>query len=188
MRIDRHASPFLPLGPAARGVRAFSLIELVVVVVILAIVSAIAVPRMSSAAARSRHAAIAANLRELNAAAERYAAEHDGRSPAHDTDGSVDWDTACLVRRLTGTTDVHGGFDGLFGPYLRTIPRNPIVGDASIVMGVGPPRRGRAAWHFNPLTNVFARDDLVPREPLSPETNLSSVDVPALDGPAVLGH
>jgi prepilin-type N-terminal cleavage/methylation domain-containing protein len=138
---------------------AFSLLEVAIVIVILGTIAAIAIPRVSRAAAGSREAALAASLRELNSAAERYAAEHEGRTPAHEADGSVTALQVRLARRLLRPTDLTGSVAGPFGPYLRAIPVNPINGSDRIRIDGQPAGSGRAGWRFDSTTGQFERDD-----------------------------
>lgn len=61
--------------------RGFSLVELVIVVVILAVVSAIAVPRLSSASGNARYNATNAGFRNLSAAMDAYFMDHYAYPP-----------------------------------------------------------------------------------------------------------
>ena len=62
--------------------RAFSLIELVIVVVILGIIRAIAIPRMSRGAVGAADSGAISDLAVLRSAIDLYQAEHDGTYPA----------------------------------------------------------------------------------------------------------
>ena len=109
----------------------FSLIELVIVVVIIGIIGAIAIPRMSRGAAGASDAALSANLSVLRSAIDLYKTEHGGTAPA----------VLTFANQLTlysndagGTnTSTTGGY--IYGPYLRSIPTNPVgtfKGDAGV--------------------------------------------------------
>ncbi|MBX3384270.1 MAG: prepilin-type N-terminal cleavage/methylation domain-containing protein [Phycisphaeraceae bacterium] len=103
---------------------AFSLIELVIVVVIIGILAAIAVPRMSRGAAAASDSALSANLSVIRSAIELYQTEHGGSYPA----------LADLEKALTQYTNAAGTSFGekdvaegrIFGPYLRTVPSLPV--------------------------------------------------------------
>ena len=58
--------------------RAFSLLEVVLVVAILGILAAIVIPRMSRGTAGSSEVALIADLRLLRGVIDHYALDHDG--------------------------------------------------------------------------------------------------------------
>jgi prepilin-type N-terminal cleavage/methylation domain-containing protein len=105
--------------------RAFSLLELVIVVVILGILAAIAVPRMSRSATNAADNAVAANLAILRNAVDLFSTEHGGTYPS----------LANLPNALTQYSDVAGttfnaskdtGTGVIYGPYVRDIPPLPV--------------------------------------------------------------
>lgn len=110
----------------------FSLVEVVMIVTIIGIVSAIAVPRMSSAASQASTNALMATLEGVRTAIDLYYAEH-GRYPGYDpSNGAADG--AKFVEQLIKYTDDDGQtsdtFSGLFkyGPYLRApFPKTPRI-------------------------------------------------------------
>lgn len=107
-----------------RSRAAFSLIELVIVIVIIGIIAAIAVPRMGTAAVTSKVATAAANLQTIRKAVDLFTAEHEGRSPNQDESGSPTNDAEPILQRLTAGP----GSDGVIGgPYLKELPYNPFA-------------------------------------------------------------
>jgi len=103
--------------------RAFTLVELVMVVVIIGIVAAIAVPRMSSASTHASANALQATLMNVRTAIECFYAEHN-RYPGYDpANGSANG--VHFVNQLTMYSDAQGQTNAaraapyLFGPYLR---------------------------------------------------------------------
>ena len=112
--------------------RAFTLVELVIVVVIIGIVAGIAVPRMSSAATHASANAMQATLMNVRTAIECYYAEHN-RYPGYDpasAGGSTSGDH--FVKQLLMYSDASGNSNATrsatykFGPYLRApFPVNP---------------------------------------------------------------
>ncbi len=113
--------------------RAFTLVELVMVVVIIGIVAGIAVPRMSSAATHASANAMQATLMNVRTAIECYYAEHNrypGYDPAGTMGGSASGDH--FVKQLLMYSDASGNSNATrsgmykFGPYLRApFPINP---------------------------------------------------------------
>ena len=115
---------------------AFSLVELVIVVVIIGTISAIAIPRVSGAASGTRDAAVRGNLTTLRNVIDMYAAEHGGTWPGA---GGLE---QSLIDQLAKKTDDAGNIGttpGLhvFGPYLRRFPPIPVgpnVGASGVLM------------------------------------------------------
>ena len=105
--------------------RAFSLVELVIVLVIIGVIAAIAVPRLTRGATNASATALDANLAAMRNAIELFRAEHEGAFPT----------TANIVNQLTQFSDVTGtNFSAtadvanniVFGPYLKSIPTLPV--------------------------------------------------------------
>lgn len=118
---------------------AFSLVELVIVVVIIGIVAAIAVPHFSRASADAEANALLATLANVRSAIDHYYAEH-GRYPGYDpsTDGP---DSDAFIDQLTKYTDYTGNVSDsldsthIYGPYLRRpFPINPINDLATVAV------------------------------------------------------
>ncbi|MEZ6317579.1 MAG: prepilin-type N-terminal cleavage/methylation domain-containing protein [Phycisphaerales bacterium] len=87
--------------------RAFSMIELVIVVVIIGIIAAIAIPRFEGMTDNARGRRLIADLDTLQKAAELYTVEHGGVNIGLDSNGSVVTDLV-LRRRLLLHTDDDG--------------------------------------------------------------------------------
>src|SRR4051794_25040880 len=98
-----------------RPSRAFSLIELVIVITIIALISAIAIRRLSRHADQAASSGLAADLSVLQLAIERYRAEHAGLNPT----------AASIEDQLTKYTDAQGAVSPttstqyVYGPYVR---------------------------------------------------------------------
>jgi general secretion pathway protein G len=114
--------------------RAFSLVELVIVIIILGIIAAIVVPRVGRAGQGSAEAALKADLRLLRQVIELYKAEHDNDVPAlRDAgNGAASQNGVSFERQLTWYTTRKGDASQTqdathaFGPYLQSIPPLPI--------------------------------------------------------------
>jgi general secretion pathway protein G len=136
--------------------RAFTLVELLIVVIILAILAAIIVPQFSSATVDAQETSLDANLAALRSSIELYHAQHGTLSPypgAAATSGGT-----CATVKGTGAansaqafidsmlmySDVSGNTCNLgdattykFGPYLRKgVPADPITGKGSIAADI----------------------------------------------------
>jgi prepilin-type N-terminal cleavage/methylation domain-containing protein len=143
--------------------RAFSMIELVIVVVIIGIVAAIAVPRLGNAAQNSQASALKANLKTLSTAVELYVAEHNNLTPAQSPDGSADSDANNFLKRLCSKTANDGTGNGaaIFGPYLRSIPNNPANTLNTLRIDGAPAGVNTHGWRYDSATRVFQADDSI---------------------------
>lgn len=129
--------------------RAFTLVEILIVVVILGILAAIVVPQFTNAANDARGGNLTTQLQTLNNQAELFAARNNGEYPDFDTDGWGD--------DATGGTMI--GDD-----YLKTAPTNPawnpadngnVAADTVETVGAGVFGSVDAAWVFNTDTNTL---------------------------------
>ncbi|MCG3136743.1 MAG: hypothetical protein HJJLKODD_00579 [Phycisphaerae bacterium] len=116
-----------------RRVRAFTLVELVIVMTIVGIMAAIAVPKFSSATEQARFAETKASAVRLQKAIDVYFAEHSkalmpmATFQAHLNLTSGD----CGI--LIDPTDFDGDCNsaGLYGPYLAEMPINQLLDPAN---------------------------------------------------------
>jgi prepilin-type N-terminal cleavage/methylation domain-containing protein len=118
--------------------RAFTLVELLVVIVIVAVLAAIAVPKFAQSSLRSKEAALRASLKLIRDAGDRCEA---------DTGLTVD-----VTALLSATPPANGWKRGQMnsnwpsrplnpstwhGPYLFAVPVNPVLGTNRYVTGGG---------------------------------------------------
>jgi prepilin-type N-terminal cleavage/methylation domain-containing protein len=113
-----------PLGRLMGKKRAFSLVELVIVIVIIGVLAAIAVPRLSRGATAATENALSANLAAMRSAIELFYAEHGQTYPAL---AKFD-DALTKYSNITGTTfgDRDTATGVIYGPYLRAVPPLPV--------------------------------------------------------------
>ena len=117
-----------------RKSKAFSLVELVIVIVILGIIAAVAIPRISSGSRNAGESALRADLASLRNAVDWYYGEHNNKFPAQVGDGTNAADTeGALINQLTMYSDAAGAVSAdknplfPFGPYIRgDFPRLPL--------------------------------------------------------------
>ncbi len=144
----------------ARQLRAFSLVELVIVVVIIGIISAIAIPRFSQSGENAFAAAMLKDWRELQSAAERFSAEHAGLGIGQEYGGGGASASGDVVSRLASSSDFDGkpNANGLYGPYIHNFPKNRENNLATLRVDGAAPGAGTHGWRLDSSTGVFVPD------------------------------
>ncbi len=149
--------------------KAFTLVELLIVISILGIMAAIVLPTFQSHLQKTREVAAKDSLRILRTAIEAYAAQHNGVPPGQflDGDGSANAAVRMFENQLITVTNRLGqyanpGTPGYpLGPYLPKIPENPFTGiNDTNVLGDGAqfpaqplePPAPPFAWIYQPST------------------------------------
>jgi general secretion pathway protein G len=122
---------------------AFTLVEILIVVVILGILAAIVIPQFTSAAEDSKLSNLMSNLQAIRAQLELYKMHHNETYPTS------------INEQLTSKTDSDGTINasGAYGPYLHIFPINPFVDDpVEAVKTTGGSGEG---WSYNSTTGVI---------------------------------
>lgn len=141
---------------------AFTLIELLLVVVILGILAAVAIPQFSDSSQEARASSLQTNLAVLRNAVEYYRTNHNGKYPGYPAAGGAPTSTEAskqltLASKMDGSTAAPGTAGFGYGPYIReALPENPLNGLATILI-VGDSDTFKAAddssgWIYQPLT------------------------------------
>ena len=120
-------------------IKAFTLVEILIVVTILGILAAVVLPTMQGHAANARESSAKDSLRTMRTQIEFYKMEHDGVPPGY-INGAVAPE-AFLLLHFTGTTTVTGQASPnkvptapfLYGPYIRKLPENPYNNLSTII-------------------------------------------------------
>ena len=146
-------------GSKRRG--AFTLIEVLIVVVIMAVLAATIIPQFTSSTKDAKESTAKFNLNTLRSQVELYKLHHNGTLP----DGLVN------LQQLTKPTNVSGvtgaaGTSFPFGPYIQKIPNNPFTGGNKVTpdngaAGSGIPAATGAAdagWIYRKATGEFWLD------------------------------
>jgi general secretion pathway protein G len=138
--------------------KGFTLVEILIVVIILGILAAIVIPQFTQASTTARESNLKTNLQTVRSQLLLYATQHRDTPPG-----------ATFTTQLTQWTDISGGVTTsadathTFGPYLQSIPMNPIsnLNTVRIVTGAttafaAPTTDG--AWWYNSTTGEFRAD------------------------------
>ena len=150
--------------------RAFSIVELMIVVAVLGILAAIVLPQYQSHATQARQAVAKNNLHTLRAAIELYPAQHKGIPPGYPIPSldAVPGETSFSLQ-LTMATNASGeahppGTPGCnFGPYMPRIPENPFNDRNTVLViannGAVPAQpTGEYGWIYQPITKTIKLD------------------------------
>jgi len=150
-------------GPKMK--KAFTLVEVLIVVAILGILAAIVLPEFQSHTQQAKEAAAKDTLRILRSAIEVYTTEHNGVPPGY-VNGQVGSGVLTFQKQMICTTDINGNVSGNtvqskefpFGPYLKKVPINPFAGDRRpvVILDDDEPfpeeATGELSWIYKPAT------------------------------------
>lgn len=135
---------------------AFTLVEVLIVVVIMAILAAAIIPQFTDSTKDAKSSTGQFNLSTLRSQIQLYRTQHNGSNPS-----------ATLVE-LTQSTNAAGtagsGANFPFGPYLREIPANPVTNSKAVKSITNDPAvagdvtSGGAGWLYNATTGNIWMD------------------------------
>jgi len=137
---------------------AFTLVEVLLVVVIMAILAATVIPSFNDSSSDAKESTLTFNLNTLRSQIELYKIHHGGEAP--------DTITAGGLPQLTSRTDASGatGTDPTsypYGPYLvNGIPENPVGGSNTVTLQSGSPstETGAGGWLYDTATGQIWAD------------------------------
>jgi general secretion pathway protein G len=141
--------------------RAFTLIELLIVITILGILAAIVVPRFSDASHTAKENALKDDLRYLRTQVVVFKAQHRDVPPGYPAGNVLAVPSASdFTTQMTGRSDelvrVGAGPACNLGPYLPRIPVNPVNGQDTLkVVANGaslPAADNSTGWIYKPQT------------------------------------
>lgn len=139
---------------------AFTLVELLLVVVILGILAAVAIPQFADSSQEARASTLQSNLAVMRSAVEYYRTNHDGKYPGYPSGGGAPTaaETAnqlILASQVNGATAAPGTAGYGFGPYIRErLPENPVNGlNTILIVADGAPfpaADNATGWIYQP--------------------------------------
>jgi prepilin-type N-terminal cleavage/methylation domain-containing protein len=140
---------------------AFTLVEILIVVIILGILAAIVLPKFSNASQSARQNTLKDDLRFLRQQVILAKAQHRDVPPGYPGGDAANSATAGdFITQMTAMTDnkfnIIGVGPNAFGPYLSQMPANPINGlDTIIIVANGsaiPAPDDSTGWIYKPST------------------------------------
>lgn len=141
---------------------AFTLVEILIVVVILAILAAAVIPQFTDSTKDAKESTSIFNLQTFRSQIAVYKVQHGGQPPNGAT-------AALVTDQFTKKTNVDGTTTGTptFGPYLQAIPINPVIVDPAKqnllkVVATDPVAPDTAyGWIYNNTNgNLFSAADI----------------------------
>jgi general secretion pathway protein G len=141
-----------------QSAKAFTLVEILIVVIILAILAGVVLPQIPEVISTSRESTLKENLAKIRAQLEVYENQH-ADLPAG----------ALFVTQMIRYTDFDGETSDTksdthrFGPYLEQMPPNPVTGSKDVRASNDPaqhfpPGDADGGWWYNEITGKFYAD------------------------------
>ncbi|MEX0777269.1 MAG: prepilin-type N-terminal cleavage/methylation domain-containing protein [Phycisphaeraceae bacterium] len=129
----------------------FTLVEILIVVVILGILAAIVIPQFANATEEAKINTIKQDVHRIRIQLEIYRGQHLDKFPTL----AAFEDQMTKSSRATGATAEAGTAGYPHGPYLRSLPENPMSGGHTI----GDGAVGTSDWYYNQSTGEFRAND-----------------------------
>jgi general secretion pathway protein G len=128
---------------------AFTLIEVLIVVVIMAILAATIIPQFTDSTKDAKTSTVRFNLSTLRSQIELYRTHHNGLAPS----GTL----AELLTSTDATGATGSGANYPYGPYLKEVPTNPYSNAKTVKVITNDPAQagdvtGNGGWLYNSTT------------------------------------
>jgi len=107
--------------------RGFTLVEILIVVIILGILAAIVIPQFTNASTDARKNSVISQLQTLRSQIQLFKLQHNDVLPDLVTN---QWGQLMSKTNISGTVDTTA--TGLYGPYLESVPKNPLNGYSTV--------------------------------------------------------
>jgi general secretion pathway protein G len=126
---------------------AFTLVEILIVVLIIGVIAAIAIPKFVGATDNARDTSVQTTLQYVRGQIELFKMQHNGMPPQV----SVMWN---ILQTQTGTTETASASPTgtAFGPYIKGTPTNPWNGMTSVSSIVQDTQSG---WYYTANSTYY---------------------------------
>jgi prepilin-type N-terminal cleavage/methylation domain-containing protein len=154
-RMTEKPGPTYNLQSAICNYKAFTLIELLIVVAILGIMAAIVLPEFQSQTQKAKEAAAKDNLRILREAIERYAAAHNDVAPGYASDNPNStpnifaFNAQMVLNKTYLSGYVKNPFSGII--YIRVLTNAQTLTEAT----AAAIPTGSFGWIYHPATKTI---------------------------------
>jgi len=135
---------------------AFTLVEILIVVIILGILAAIVIPQFTQASNDARNNSLLSDLQTVRSQIQLYKVQHLDNFPTANisTELTLRSNQAGTTAALTADPNTYP-----LGPYLQKFPTNGYT-NSNAVNTTGTPSN-TVGWCYSPATGVFQADDTV---------------------------
>ena len=128
-----------------RNRSAFTLVEILIVVIILGILAAIVIPQFTNASEDAKASSVSSIVQTVQGQLELFKVQH---LEAYPGDNAGSFSSATFWTQLTTQTDEAGAAGGTLGPYLKDTPVNPVAGGSTVLdAAVADPDAD--GWYFD---------------------------------------
>ena len=129
---------------------AFTLIEVLIVVIIMAVLAATIIPQFTESTDDAKASAVDFNVHTMRSQIEMFKMHHGGIYPA----------LATFADQMTKKTDADGTVNaatGAYGPYISggALPANAYNNKDNVVAGTGLAGDDSSGWQYNETTGGF---------------------------------
>ncbi len=159
-------------GTRQKGRAAFTLIEMLIVIIILGILAMVIIPQIGTTTEDARLSTLRTNLNSMRNAVELYYVQHNSTYPGAVLGGAASPEEA-FVQQLTRYTDADGNIatvrDATFryGPYLRggALATNPFNNKNDVTVDTtedditARESDGTTGWKFYTITGILIAND-----------------------------
>ena len=119
---------------APGGRKAFTLIEILIVVMILGILAAVVIPQVANASGEANRSGLITTVQSLRSQIALFRLQHNdylpGSNPVAGSGATFDqatfWDQMSMFSDINGATNASRTVQFDRGPYMQSVPRNPL--------------------------------------------------------------